>query len=383
MQSPRPPRPRIWRAPIALLSVTVIALAGCSGGTDDTAVTVARADVALKQRAVVQAQDKATSAASAFCTASATYITAIDRYGDILTATAPTVGDVVTAGSDLEEPSADAVSAGQEVTKTQEDLAAAEADLAAAEQKLASAEAAAAGESPPAASPTPSASPTQQPASVARVQQAESQFAAAQKGITDQTPLAQASEQFNSAAVALEVAWLQLLSDAKCLDDAQQQEAVDAVTAYTKALQQQLTDAGYYKDEIDGVYGPATVDAVKALQKANELPQTGTVDKATEKALGEELSAAGGAAAQEETASTAAVQQTLKLAGYWDGPVDGQWTDELTAALEELQKDLGVPVTGTVDAATIAAMEKAVADAGTSPTPSRSVSATPAPSASS
>ncbi|MGB8382867.1 MAG: peptidoglycan-binding domain-containing protein, partial [Dermatophilaceae bacterium] len=37
---------------------------------------------------------------------------------------------------------------------------------------------------------------------------------------------------------------------------------------------------------VDGVYGPATVEAVQALQKANGLPQTGTVDKATEKALG-------------------------------------------------------------------------------------------------
>ena len=47
------------------------------------------------------------------------------------------------------------------------------------------------------------------------------------------------------------------------------------------------------------------------------------MDKATEAALRSELEAKGGAAAAEATASTAAVQQTLKLAGYWDGPVDG------------------------------------------------------------
>ena len=125
------------------------------------------------------------------------------------------------------------------------------------------------------------------------------------------------------------------------------------------------------------------VAAVEALQKANGLPQTGTLDKATEKALRSELAAKGGAAAQEETASTAAVQQTLKLAGYWDGPVDGQWSDELTEALETLQKDLGVKVTGTVDAATIAALEKAVADLGASPSPTASTSASPEPTASS
>jgi murein L,D-transpeptidase YcbB/YkuD len=104
------------------------------------------------------------------------------------------------------------------------------------------------------------------------------------------------------------------------------------------------------------------------------------VDKATQEALRSELAAKGGAAAQEETASTAAVQQTLKLAGYWDGPVDGQWTDALTDALEELQEDLGVKVTGTVDAATIAAVEKGIAERGATPSPSPSTSASPEPS---
>ena len=215
------------------------------------------------------------------------------------------------------------------------------------------------------------------------MQEAETELAAAQAGITDQTPLAQAAEQFNAAAVALEMAWLQLIGDSGCLTDAQQDQAAKAVTTYTTTLQQALADAGYYEAKVDGVYGPKTVAAVEALQKANGLPQTGTLDKATEKALRSELAAKGGAAAQEETASTAAVQQTLKLAGYWDGPVDGQWTDALTDALEDLQKDLGVKVTGTVDAATIAALEKAITDAGKPDVPSTSPSPSPTPTASS
>ena len=63
------------------------------------------------------------------------------------------------------------------------------------------------------------------------------------------------------------------------------------------------------------------------------------------------------------SATSAALQATLALGGYWTGPIDGQWTDALTAALEELQADLGVPETGAVDAATLAAVERAVADA--------------------
>ena len=73
------------------------------------------------------------------------------------------------------------------------------------------------------------------------------------------------------------------------------------------------------------------------------------------------------------------MQQTLKLAGFWDGPVDGEWTPELTDALMEFQTELGVEPTGTVDAATIAALEKAIAEAQ----PGASESPTSEPTASS
>jgi peptidoglycan hydrolase-like protein with peptidoglycan-binding domain len=152
-------------------------------------------------------------------------------------------------------------------------------------------------------------------------------------------------------------------------------EALD----HTTALQQDLADAGYFEGEVDGVYGPETVEAVQGLQKANGLPETGTVDKATEAALRAELEAAGGAAAEEEIASTAALQQTLALAGYWDGPIDGQWTDELTDALKELQTDLGVEPTGEVDAATITAFEEALATAQATPSPSPTPTPTRSP----
>ena len=296
-----------------------------------------------------------------------TYITALDRYGDVLNQTAPTVGDVKEAGADLTKPRSETVDAGNAAISAREAVATAEQELADAQAALA----AAAGEEPPEpeAGDDPS-TPADPPATVARVQQAEAEFATTQAGITDQTPLVQAAEQFNAAAVALEMAWLQLFAESGCLSDAQQENAVDAVGDYTRALQQDLADAGFYDGEVDGVYGPETVDAVAALQKANGLPQTGTMDKATEAALRSELEAAGGAAAQEAMASTAAVQQTLKLAGYWDGPVDGQWTDELTDALEELQTDLGVEATGTVDAATIAAFQEALATAQATPSPS-------------
>ena len=57
----------------------------------------------------------------------------------------------------------------------------------------------------------------------------------------------------------------------------------------------------------------------------------------------------------------------LTLTGFWQGPIDGVWTDELTAALQEFQTALGVEPTGVVDAATLAAFEQALAERQAAP----------------
>ena len=366
---------------LAAAGVLLATLSGCTDDPELTPLEAAQAQVSAKEEALAAAESEATATAAAFCEASATYITALDRYGDVLNETAPTVGDVRDAGQDLEAPREDTKAAADAAVSAREQVTIAQQELADAEAALAAAEAAAPGETPAEvqASQVPSAEPAVDPATVARVEQAEAEFATAQAGITDRTPLAQAGQQFNSAAVALQISWLALFADAGCLTDAQQEQAADAVREYTTALQQDLADAGYFEGEVDGVYGPETVEAVRALQKANGLPETGTVDRATEAALRAELEAAGGAAAEEEIASTAALQQTLALAGYWDGPIDGQWTDELTDALKELQTDLGVEPTGEVDAATITAFEKALATAKATPSPSPTPTPTPSP----
>lgn len=347
-------------ATVVSIGVIAVALSGCGEGV--SAVDRAQAQVSAKEKALTQAQADLTAASAAFCESSETYILALDQYGDILTDTAPTVGDVRAAGADLADPGGAALDSAAAAADAQEALITAEQELADAQAALQQAEAGST-EAPTQAAVEPSsAAPLAPAASVDRVTQAESEFADAQSAITDETPLADASEQFNSAAVALEAAWLRLFADAGCLPDDQKQQAQAAVAAYTTALQQDLATAGYYTDVIDGIYGPATVAAVEELQKANGLPVTGTVDKATAEALQAELLALGGAAAQNSVATTAAVQQTLKLAGFWDGPVDGTWTPALTEALQAFQVELGVEPTGTVDAATISAFEKALAE---------------------
>jgi murein L,D-transpeptidase YcbB/YkuD len=219
----------------------------------------------------------------------------------------------------------------------------------------------------PTIKPTPLASTTV----VDRVKQAESDFASAQGAVTDQTPVAQASQQFNAAVVALEFAWLRLFADAGCVTGDQQQ-AEAAVRDYTTSIQQALATAGYYDGEVDGVYGPETVAAVEDVQEAHGLPLTGVVDKATADVLETDLRELGGQAADEALATTAAVQQTLKLAGFWDGPVDGNWTPALTEAVKAFQTDLGVAPTGSVDVATVRAVETAIAEARAPETPSGS-----------
>jgi murein L,D-transpeptidase YcbB/YkuD len=353
------------RWPAVAAGVLTLALAGCGGGDGDVSTSVAEKRVEKSRQALDEARADLTTKVDGFCRSTAAYIQALDRYGDVLTATAPTVGDVDEAGADLADPRDDVVSGAGQVQEAKQAVADAEKELAEAQAALA----------PASASASPSASPSATPlvsvATVDRVKQADADFTAAQKGISAQSPIADASEQFNAAAVALEMSWLRLFDEAGCLTGEQQEQAHRAARDYTLALQKSLAEAGYYQGEIDGVYGPTTVDAVSALQKKHDLPVTGTVDKATDAALRADLEAKGGAAAEQAIASTAAVQQTLKLAGHWPGAVDGTWTPALTEALKAFQTELKVEPTGEVDAATIAAVQKKVTTPAT-PSPATS-----------
>jgi murein L,D-transpeptidase YcbB/YkuD len=351
-------------------TLLVAALTGCGSDPDgSSAVDVAQARVSAAEEDLTDARADFTDASAEFCGASEDYILALDRYGDVLTQTAVTVGDVNDAGSDLEEPREDALAGAEAAVAAQQAVVDAEQDLTEAKAELKAAKNAGSSTTP---APTTASSPTPlaPEASVNRVERAEQELKAARQGITDSTPLAQASQQFNAAVVALEMAWLGLFAEAGCLTDEQQVQAEAAVRAYATALQTSLRNAGYYDGEVDGIYGPATVEAVEGLQEAHGLPSTGVVDRATAAALQDDLDAQGGAVAQQELTATAAVQQTLRLAGFWDGPVDGTWTPALTEAMKDFQTALGVEPSGTVDAATLAALEKAIAEARAEPSDS-------------
>jgi peptidoglycan hydrolase-like protein with peptidoglycan-binding domain len=355
-------------------AVTSIALLVAACGSDDDSsttevsaapedpVAAAQARVAAAESGVTDAQDALTATAKQACGDATAYVEILDRYGKLFTDDAATVGDVNTAGDDLVAPRETVAASAASVEPARDAVAAAEQELVDAQAALADEIAIAS--SLPTSTTTPESTTTTTlvpAATIDRVQKAEDDLAKVSAGITDVTPLAEATAEYNSAAFALQIAWMKLLSDGGCLSDEQQANAVAQVTAYTANLQTQLQQISYYAGEIDGIYGPETVAAVKQLQKDSGLRETGYVDQATAKALDAKLAEVGQQAASAEATQTASVQTVLTLTGFWTGPVDGVWTDELTAALQAFQTKLGVPPTGEVDAATLAAFQVALA----------------------
>lgn len=53
-----------------------------------------------------------------------------------------------------------------------------------------------------------------------------------------------------------------------------------------RAVQTQLTQAGYYAGPVDGIFGPATRDAVAKYQNATQLNVTGSLSAETLRSLG-------------------------------------------------------------------------------------------------
>jgi peptidoglycan hydrolase-like protein with peptidoglycan-binding domain len=345
---------------VAIVAAIAIVAGACGDDEQLDPVAAAQARVSSAQADVEEAQTAYDEQSEAFCASSEEFITAVDRYGKLLTDNAVTVGDVKTAGADLVKPREEVEEDAEKATAAHETLTAAQADLAEAEDAL---EAAKSGTSTSAPTGTTTTVPLVPPATVDRAKQAEADLVRVADSISDQTQVVKAVVEMHSAAYAVEAAWLRIFADAGCLTDEQLAQASGYVGEYTVAVQSSLEALGYYSDEIDGVYGPNTVAAVKKFQTDANLPVTGYVDQPTATALGSALLAKGGDVAQLSIAFTAAVQSTLKLAGFWSGPIDGRWTDELTGALKAFQSSLGVEPTGVVDSATLSAVHTKIAEA--------------------
>jgi peptidoglycan hydrolase-like protein with peptidoglycan-binding domain len=301
-------------ARFAVILILGLALAGCSLFEDD-AVDVAGAH-------------------EQFCADVADYVELIGQYGGLFDGVELTVGDVKSASDEL-EPGREAVIESAEAFET----AVAADPVAGVEFDVVEQE------------------------SIDRVQDAEAAFARA-GDIEDRTRVVDAGVRFTSAAYQLEVAWVLLFADAGCLEGDQeaQAEATRWVSDYVSAIQTDFRAIGYYRGDIDGVYGSMTIEAVEQFQQDQGLPVTGLVDPATQTALQVALGA-------RQSAEVGGLQAILITTGHYSGPVDGVWTPAVEEALKALQEDLGVPATGVVDSATLRALEEALVAAGEAPSP--------------
>ena len=124
---------------VVCATVAAIVLAGCTDSVSD--VDRAKTQVSAKEKALQDAQSGFSDASAEFCSSSKDYIVALDRYGDVLTSTAPTVGDVRVAGKDLAQPKEEAFAGAEAAVKAQKDVTDAEKELAKARTALAEAEA--------------------------------------------------------------------------------------------------------------------------------------------------------------------------------------------------------------------------------------------------
>ncbi len=148
-------------------------------------------------------------------------------------------------------------------------------------------------------------------------------------------------------------------------------------SAAVKTLQQELAQLNYYEGSIDGIMGPQTVAAIQDLQRQAGLPQTGTMNSATEAALHNYLIHGNSqmnpppdpssnpkptpTPAPSYSASVATLQKQLAQLNYYEGPINGIAGSQTAQAITYLQRDAGLPQTGQMNTATQAALSNYLA----------------------
>lgn len=135
-----------------------------------------------------------------------------------------------------------------------------------------------------------------------------------------------------------------------------------------KQLQQRLKELGYLSGKVDGIYGNATVKAVKAFEKAYGQKQTGVASVGMQMHLYAADALAYGsatpaptAAASEDTYRTlskgsygedvVALQARLKKLGYLSGKADGYYGDDTASAVRAFESRHGRTQSGVATAA--------------------------------
>lgn len=137
------------------------------------------------------------------------------------------------------------------------------------------------------------------------------------------------------------------------------------------ALQVGLRAHGLYAGPIDGLAGPGTAAAVRALERRAGLRQTGRAGSGVRRALGAYGRWRLGSRVLTVPAAgwdVAALQFTLAWRGFPSGPIDGRYTERTSAAVRKFERWAGLAVDGIAGPAVIARLASAP------PRPRRSLS---------
>lgn len=141
-------------------------------------------------------------------------------------------------------------------------------------------------------------------------------------------------------------------------------------------LQQALKIKGYYSDVVDGKFGNNTRNAVLAYQKAMGLTQTGKADYATiMKLFGKvgtttvandpqmkgitqisQITVPATSRKGDSGKNVLALQQALKIKGYYTAAIDSKYGDKTVTAVKAFQKAKGLEQDGVAGNATIKAL---------------------------
>jgi peptidoglycan hydrolase-like protein with peptidoglycan-binding domain len=149
-------------------------------------------------------------------------------------------------------------------------------------------------------------------------------------------------------------------------------------------LQRQLSELGYYDDDITGFFGPVTRSAVVRFQRDNELEADGIVGAETRTAIRQELGEAEPVAdntgsdtdaSTNTDANTARVREVLRRGdrgaqvselqrrltelGYYDGRVSGVFGSQTETAVMDFQEDNDIEPDGVVGPETASALREA------------------------
>jgi peptidoglycan hydrolase-like protein with peptidoglycan-binding domain len=158
--------------------------------------------------------------------------------------------------------------------------------------------------------------------------------------------------------------------------------AVSGVSAddTMRAAQRKLSTMGFYEGTIDGQYGSQTAAAIRRYQLAQGLKVTGQLNTQTLESLGMVAGSTRGgrrefvpeyvaiasifkggpfitAPTELQIETIRQAQKTLKLLGYYHGPVDGSPSQSLVASLKAWQKSAGFRQTGRFDESTLKGLD--------------------------